>query len=113
MVQGMSYLQLYYNKACTRELEKDSSGNYIYNSTNISTNAIMPLIINLWCKNNGSHTAYETSLQLVSSDIAVTMPPLKDKIYSNQVLAFPIQINIPKGDKTRRDIVMRFEYDSI
>lgn len=113
MVQGMSYLQLYYNKACTRELEKDSSGNYIYNSNNISTNAIMPLIINFWCKNNGSHTAYETSLTLVSSAITVTFPPKRDKIAPGQVLSFPISVNIPKGDKTSRDIVMRFNYDSI
>lgn len=113
MVQGMSYLQLYYNKACTRELEKDSSGNYIYNSKNISTNAIMPLIINLWCKNNGSHSAYEVNLEKVSSDITVTMPPLKDKIFSNQVVSFPIQINIPSGDTTEHNIVLRFNYDSI
>ena len=113
MIEGMSYLQLYYNKSCTIELEKDSKGDYIYKTTNISTNAIMPLIINFWCKNNGSHTAYESSLQLVSSDIAVTMPPVKDKILSNQVVRFPIQINIPSGKKSKHNIIMRFEYDSI
>lgn len=113
MIEGMSYLKLYYNKACTRELPKNEEGNYIYNSKNISTNAIMPLIINLWCKNEGSHTAYETSLQLVSSDITIELPLLKDKIYSNQVVAFPIKINIPKGDKAEHLTVLRFEYDSI
>ena len=113
MVQGMSYLQLYYNKACTRELEKDSEGNYIYNSNNISSNAIMPLIINLWCKNNGSHTAYEVSLEQVSSDIVIVLPPLKDKIFSNQVVALPVQINIPKGDTAKHIITLRFNYDSI
>lgn len=113
MVEGMSYLQLYYNKACTRELEKDIDGNYIYTSKNISTNAIMPLIVNLWCKNNGSHTAYETSLQLVSSDITVGLPPVKDKIYSGQVFRFPITVNIPSGDRAVHNIALRFDYDSI
>ena len=113
MVQGMSYLQLYYNKACTREIEKEKNGNYIYTSNNISTNAITPLIINFWCKNNGSHTAYETSLTLVSSAITVTFPPKRDRIASGQVISIPISVNITKGDKATREIVMRFEYDSI
>lgn len=113
MVQGMSYCQLYSNKACTKELKKDKDGNYVYNSNNISSNAIMPLIINLWCKNNGSHTAYECNLQLISSDINVVLPPLKDKIYSGQVFAFPLEITIPKGDKAKHNILLRFEYDSI
>lgn len=113
MQQGMSYVQLYYNKGCTRELEKDINGNYIYNSTNISNNAIMPLIINLWCKNNGSHTAYDVRLDLITSDIAVTVPEQIDKLYSMQVDKFPIQINIPKGDSTKHDIILRTSYDSI
>ena len=113
MVQGQSYLQLYYNKACTRELEKDELGNYIYNSKNISNNAIMPLIINLWCKNNGSHTAYETTLQLVSSDLVTEMPLKVEKIYSLQVVPLPIKVTVPKGDMKEHIITLRFEYDSI
>jgi len=116
MVQGQSYLQLYYNKACTKELEKDTEGNYIYNSSNISNNAIMPLIINLWCKNNGSHTAYETTLTLVSSDLTVELPLKVDRIASLaslEVIQIPIKVDIPKGDMTKHIITLRFEYDSI
>lgn len=113
MKEGMSYLQLYYNKACTRELEKDVDGNYIYKSNNISNNAVMPLIVNLWCKNNGSHTAYETTLKLVSADIDVVLPPIKDKIYSMQIVALPVKITILKNDNKQHNIVLRFEYDSI
>lgn len=113
MVDGRSFLQLYYNKACTRELEKDLEGNYIYNSNNISTNAIMPFIITLWCKNNGSHIAYETSLEKVSSTLDITLPPMKNKLYSGQVFAFPITLNIVKGDVGSHTIMLRLHYDSI
>lgn len=113
MVEGMSYLQLYYNKACTRELEKDIEGNYIYNSRNISINAIMPLIINLWCKNNGSHTAYECILTQISSDLSVVLPVKKEKILSGEITPYKLEVTIPKGDKTQHSIVLKLEYDSI
>lgn len=113
MIQGMSYLKLYYNKACTKELEKDEQGNYVYNSKNISNNAIMPLIINLWCKNEGSHTAYEVIVRQISSDLSLTMPEKVEKIYSNQIVALPIKVNIDKGDTSLHILEVILEYDSI
>lgn len=113
MVEGKSYLQLYYNKACTNELEKDVEGNYIYNSNNISTNAIRPFIINLWCKNNGSHIAYRVKLENVSSILDITLPPVKEKIYAGQIFAFPIILNIATGDNEEYVLGLRFNYDSI
>lgn len=113
MIKGMSYLKLYYNKACTRELEKDESDNYIFNSRNISSNAIMPLIINLWCKNEGSHTAYEAQVFQVSSDLSVVLPEKKEKILSQQIVSFPLKVTINKGDMAEHNILLRLEYDSI
>lgn len=113
MVQGMSYLQLYYDKACTRELEKDFDGNYIYNFNNISTSVTMPLLMTLWCKNNGSHTAYETSVKLISSDVEINFSEVIDKILSLQIVSLPISINIKKGDMAQHSIVLKFDYDSI
>lgn len=113
MINGKSFLQLYYNKACTRELEKDLEGNYIYNSKNISTNSIMPLILNIFCKNNGSHTAYDVRLEIVSSILEIPTPKGLDKMYSNHVHNFPMSIYINNGDTENHTIVLRLHYDSI
>lgn len=112
-MQGMSYLKLYYNKACTRELEVDAEGNFIYNSRNISNNAIMPLTLNLWCKNIGSHTAYEVQLTQINSDLSIVLPAKQEKLLPKQLIPLSIQITIPKGDTERHNISLRLEYDSI
>ena len=113
MVQGRSYLQLFLNKACTRELEKDENGDYIYDLQNVSINAVTPLRLNFWCKNVGSHSAYEVSLQVTSSDIEVTAPTKIDRVLSSQILSVPVDINIQPSLKKDYNITMRFEYDSI
>lgn len=113
MVQGQSYLRLYYNKACTRELEKDIDGNYIYKNTNITNNAVLPFTLKIWCKNDGSHTAYDISMTITSSDISATSTTTYLQILSKQIVPFPVVFNILKNDTKTYKISLKLKYDSI
>jgi hypothetical protein len=84
MVEGMAFLKLYENKACTRELKKDVNGNYILNVPVLTANAQSPFISNIFVKNEGDHKAYDCNITLISSTITNTS--IVTTVVSNVIL---------------------------
>lgn len=114
MVQGMSYVQLYKNKACTRELKKDSEGKYLLDIEVLTGNSQSPYQIILYAKNNGSHKAYDVSLELLSSSLSNTAV-VNQKNTLESLEDSKITITFPTASLQRgnHSIEMRLNYDSV
>lgn len=113
MVEGRSKLKLYYNKACTRELDKAVDGSYVYKDIILSNNALMPYSATIWCKNDGSHTAYNVTPLITETQITVISSTLINQVRSNEIKPLIITFNIPKYDLSSKTIKLVVSYDNI
>lgn len=114
MYEGMSYLKLYKNHACTRELEKDSNGNYILDINLVTSNNQNPYQTLIWVKNVGTHKAYRTAITLISSTITTNLEGLNTTtILPQQALKIKITMNIPVLSVGNHRVVINVDYDSL
>ena len=112
MYEGMSYIQPYYNKACTEPLE-ESGGSYIYQGDIISSNVINPYRLVVWLKNEGSHTAYDVEITDISSNLTPTNKFIKQDIVTTQVKQCVIEVTVPQGYIGNVTLNFKLNYDSI
>lgn len=113
MVEGRSKIKLYYNKACTRELEKALDGSYIYKDIILSNNALMPYVLNVWCKNDGSHNAYSVVPTILETQIAIISATMANQLKPNEIKPLVITFNIPKYDLSTKTIRLVIDYDNV
>lgn len=112
MVEGQSDLKLYYNMACTQELEKDNKGVYEYRDIVVTNNAIMPYKLNIWCKNGGSHNAYDVSIDIVTTVEIISKTSL-ERILPAEIKPLVIAFNIPKFDNGNKKMSLVINYDNV
>lgn len=115
MIDGMAYLKIFENQACTRELPKDENGNYILNISFLTANAQEPYQIILWVKNDGSHSAYDSSVTIESSTISNSQVDvqLPSVIYSQEIKKTLISFPTVQGLTGEHTITLRIYYDNI
>ena len=111
MYEGMSYIQLYKNRACTELVPQDVNGNYIFDIGVINNNVHSPFIFNLYAKNIGTHKAYNVTVTQLSGNATITF--IKCDVIQNQIKFIPLSLIINKNQTTQESIVFKVEYDSI
>lgn len=111
MKSNMAYVVLYSNLACTVPLELDSNGYYILPKDIVTNNAISPLAINIYAKNEGDHNAYNVAITKIEGDIEVT--DIIERIIPSDVQKHTIFIDIPMNVSSIGDIRVMIRYDNI
>ena len=111
MYEGMSYIQLYKNRACTELVPQDVNGNYIFDIGVINNNIRNPFIFNLYAKNIGTHKAYEVNVTVVSGEATTSF--IKCDIVPRQVKIIPFFIVIDKNQTIKSVTTFKLEFDSV
>lgn len=107
---GMSYIQPYYNKACTREVPF-IDGEYKYDLGLIASNILVQIPINIWIRNDGSHKAY--SIKATCSNGEVQNLVVVSELEVGQVKKITFNLNISGGYVGIKEYNIAFEYDSL
>lgn len=108
---GMSYIQLYKNKALTTMIPKNTDGNYVLDLGVISNNAHNPFIFNIFAKNIGDHKAYDFTVTSLSNGTTVNFA--KQDVMVGGIVKIPISININKSATTQTVVTLKVDFDSV
>lgn len=107
---GMSYVQPYYNKGCTRPLQEENNV-YKFDMGLIASNALNMIPISIWIRNDGSHKAY--SIKATCSDGEVQNLAVVGELEIGQVKRIIFNLNISGGYIGTKTYDIAFEYDSL
>ena len=116
MYQGMAYLELFYNKACTKKIEQDINGNYTLATNVVSSNAYDPYITTFYVKNNGSHAAYDCNITAISNPNSMTIDTTVINnltLLSGEVRRCLVSVPITRSETGTKTITLNVAYDSI
>ena len=111
MYEGMSYVQLYRNRACTELIPQDTNGNYVLNLGVISNNAHNPYTFNIFAKNIGTHKSYDVNVTNISEGCSTTF--LKCDILPGQVKLVTLLTDIDVNQTAPIIVTFKLEFDSV
>lgn len=111
MYEGMSYVQLYRNKALTQKLPQDLFGHYMLDLGVISNNAHSPYTFNVYMKNIGTHKAYDVDITILTGDATTTF--VKQDLLPFQFKTAQFAIVLDKNQIIQEFITFQLEYDSV
>lgn len=111
MYEGMSYVQLYRNRAMTRTIPQDASGNYALDIGVISNNAHSPYTFNVYAKNIGTHKAYDVNITILNGNATTTF--VKQDIPHLGFKTIPFSITLNKNQTIQEIIMFSLEFDSV
>lgn len=110
---GMAFIKLYINRACTKEIEKDVNGDYILDKNKVSNNAHNPMTFTFYAKNVGSHKAYDYKIIKASgSTLEYSIVTNKTNLASSEQARVMLIATIPSGN-TNKNMNVRVEYDNV
>lgn len=109
---GMAFVKLYTNRACTREIDKDVNDDYVFNVNKISNNAHNPLTITFYAKNIGSHKAYDFKMTKLTTPIDYTLISNKSTLLPTEISICKAKIVVP-NDNITYTFSIKVEYDNV
>lgn len=107
---GMSYIQPYYNKFCTREIPF-IDGVFKFDISYVESEILNNVPISIWIRNDGSHKAY--SIKATCTNGEVQNITVVDEIESGEVKRITFNLNITGGYVGYKEYNIEFEYDSL
>lgn len=107
-------IKCYDNKNCTRELNKDTDGNYILDLHMLSSNSDNQYKKFIYYKNKGTHRAYRISLLELSDTLnKCTMSLDKTTLGLEETGVITINIPIVQGENLTGTFSFRLNYDNV